>query len=115
MQGLVTDAPQLAANDFVMAREIAETLHKHYPGHLWAVTCQGDQGIATIRNLSLSGNWGFILHLPKIYSASEFGVRVVRGGGELLERYRVSRGRARHDELAALRTDFAGNHVADRG
>ena len=87
MNELVTENPELAANDLVMAKQMAETLHSHYPGHAWAVTCDGATGIATVRNLALSGNWGFTLKLTTTYSASEFRRRIVMAGGELLERY----------------------------
>lgn len=114
MSDLVTDTPQLAANDLIMAKQMAEALHEHYPGHLWAVTCDGQTGMADIRNLALSGTWGFRLRLPANFTASDFKRRVVMGGGELLERYRVSRGRMRPDELAGLQTDFSGNLKVDR-
>ena len=55
-----------------MAKDMSETLHGTYPGHLWAVTCEGDKGIATVRNLSLSGEWGFVLHLKTMSTASDW-------------------------------------------
>ena len=115
MENLATDAPALSANDFVMARHMADSLHRHYPGHLWAVTCDGDKGIATVRNLMLSGDWGFVLHLPAIYSASEWDKRVIRAGGEILERYRIARaGAARTmDQMLSRPTDFAGRILKD--
>lgn len=114
MSDLVTETPQLDANDLVMAKEMADALHQHYPGHLWAVTCDGKTGMADIRNLALSGNWGFRLRLPATFTASDFKRRVVMGGGELLERYRVRRGAARPDEIASLQTDHTGNLRCDR-
>ena len=86
MNELVTENPELAANDLVMAKQMAETLHSHYPGHAWAVTCDGATGIATVRNLALSGNWGFTLKLTTTYSASEFRRRIVMAGGGALLR-----------------------------
>jgi hypothetical protein len=114
VEELITDAPQAAINDFVMAKNMADTLHKHYPKHIWAVTCEGDRGIATIRNLSLSGDWGFILHLDAQYSASHWDRKVINAGGEILERFRVARTVANFDQLAALPTDIAGRHKADK-
>lgn len=113
MEGLLTDAPQIPANDLVMAKEMADALNTAYPGHLWAVNVDGEQGTASIRNMALSGNWGFLLHLPTIYSASEFKKRVVMGGGELLERYRQRRGRVNPDHIEAHPVDFAGRLKAD--
>ena len=82
----MTASPDVAALDFNTAREMAEVLHSAYPGHLWAVTCEGEKGIATVRNLSLSGQWGFILKLNEMSTSSDWKKRVLVAGGELLER-----------------------------
>lgn len=113
MSELVTDNPVGAANDILMAKEMAEALHTTYPGHMWAVACDGSIGFADVRNLALSGNWGFRLKLKNIYSASEFRKDVIRAGGEILERYRLSRGRLQIDQFSDLKTDFAGRFKAD--
>ena len=93
---------KVAALDYDLAKIMAEALHKAYPGHLWAVTCEGDKGIATVRNLMLAGNWGFVLHLNKIYSISDWEKTVIRAGGEMLERFRQRRGTANQDALADI-------------
>lgn len=93
---------KVAALDYELARVMAEALHKAYPGHLWAVTCEGDKGIATVRNLMLAGNWAFVLHLNKIYSISDWEKTVIRAGGEMLERFRQRRGEANQDALAEI-------------
>jgi hypothetical protein len=108
MQALLTDQPQVSAYELTLAKQMADTLHRHYPEHLWAVTVNAKQGMADVRNMALSGNWGFRLHIPAIYSASEFDKRVRNAGGELLERYRIRRGRAQADDVLALPKDFAG-------
>jgi hypothetical protein len=110
---IVTDTPTIPANDLVLAKSMADTLHSHYPGHLWAVTVNGAQGVADIRNLALSGNWGFRLILVGNYSISEFLDRVKRAGGEILERYNLARGRLNLDALANLKTDRLGRTVGD--
>lgn len=101
------------AMDIHLARIIAEALEQAYPGHLWAVNVQGDQGIATIHNMMLSGRWGYIMHLDKRYSASETIAVAKRGAGEILERYNVSRGRMNNDRMAEMKTDFAGRVIGD--
>lgn len=110
---ILTDNPQLAANDLVMAKTMADVLHTTYPGHLWAVTCDGKTGLADVRNLALSGNWGFRMKLDDIYSASQFMHMVKMAGGELLERYRLTRGKFDQDQYNALPTDHAGRLKAD--
>lgn len=113
MSDLVTDNPQGAMIDVLTARTMAEYLHKEYPGHLWAVSCDTRTGFADVRNLALSGNWGFRIRLSGIYSASGFRKDVVRAGGEILERYKLARGKYEEDNLLSLKTDFAGRLTAD--
>jgi hypothetical protein len=107
----IADNPDIEANDYILARNMAETLNRHYPGHLWAVTCEGDKGIATVRNLRLSGRWGFILKLREMDKNMRC---VMRAGGELLERYRLARRAFNQDHYEALPTDFAGQLKADQ-
>jgi hypothetical protein len=101
------------ALDLSLAKDIAEALNEHYPGHLWAVNCQGEQGIMTIHNLMLSGQWGFVLKLDNNYSSSDLRKRAILAGGEILERYKVSRGRINHEHMATMDTDFAGRIIGD--
>lgn len=114
MHALTSDSPDIDANDLVMSKEMADSLHTAYPGHLWAVQVEGKKGVCYIRNLALVGNWGFVIKLPAIYSASEFKKRVLRGGGEILERYRLRRGAVDHDAIEALPMDRLGNTIGDR-
>lgn len=109
MSEMVTENPQLTANDMVTAKEMADTLHSHYPGHMWAVTCNGATGMASIRNLLLSGNLGIQLRLPANYTASDFRRRVVILGGELLDRFGMPRGAFDQDRYNQLPRDERGN------
>lgn len=93
--------------DIDTAKRMSEVLQKHYPGHLWGVHVDSEQGVATIKNFRLSGNWGFLLHLGA-FSVSEQDRQVVMAAGEMLERYRLSRGEARRHELDELKTDSLG-------
>lgn len=108
MQRLVTDAPVVAAAVLTLARSAAETLHKHYPGHLWAVGYDNHARMLDVRNLALSGNWGFRIRVADVFSATDLDTQVMRAGGELLERYRVSRGRPGVAQALELPVDFAG-------
>lgn len=110
---VTTDTPNIPLNDLITAKTMADRLHKSYPDHLWAVTCDGAQGIATVRNMSLSGQWGFILKLRDYATSSEFERAVMRAGGEVLERYRIGRGRADYESIAYLPIDRAGRHRWD--
>jgi len=95
------------------AKKMAEALHTHYPYHLWGVEVDSQGGIAKVFNLRLSGRWGFIIKLADLYSDPDM-MRVVRAGGELLERYKLKRGMFDADAYNALPTDRAGNFIADK-
>lgn len=100
--------------DLDTARSIAETLHRHYPGHLWAVHASGETGIATIHNLRLSGRWGFVIRLLELQQ--DPGLRmVVRAGGELLERWALSRGPLQEQEMENRPRDLRGELMGDTG
>ena len=114
-QSILVDAQESAgdAMDFAMSKTIAEAIHLKYPGHLWAVRVRGDQGIATIHNLMLSAEFGYLLKLDKNFSISDLERRAIFGAGEILERFKVMRGRAQDDNLAAMETDFTGRVLGD--
>lgn len=102
---------EISANELVFAKEAAEALHTHYPGHLWAVSVNG--GMLDIRNLMLSEKYGYRLRIPATYSMSDFKQRALMAGGEILERFKVQRGTANYDNLSALPADFAGRPIGD--
>jgi hypothetical protein len=101
--------------DLALAKRLAEVLDKHYPGHAWAVNVDSEQGIATIRNLRLSGRWGFYLKLADLGYEGGIEREATRAGGEILERYRMSRGRFKPDEYAAMPGNTAGESILDAG
>lgn len=106
-QIVVLDNPQanIGATAEVQSKNAADMLHKHYPGYLWGVNVDPQGGIMTVMNLTLSGEWGFIIKLAKLdpeYRA------VMRGGGEILERFRLSRSRRGEDATRELKRDFKG-------
>jgi hypothetical protein len=113
MSLLLTDAPDICANDLVLSKEIADTLHAHYPGHLWGVTVQGVHGVADIRNLMLDARYGYRLKIVKEYSASNLKRRVILAGGEILERYKLDRGAYREDQVELIAHDRFGRAVGD--
>jgi len=105
---IITDSPDLKINEFNLAKRVAEHLHNHYPGFLWAVDVGG--GLVNIRCMNLSGSMGYTLHEKAIYSASEFEKNVMRAGGEILERYRQARSQINENNITDLATDSAGRH-----
>lgn len=114
LTGLDDAADATCANDMILAKEIADTLHDHYNGHLWGVQVSGVTGMADIFLISVSGNMGYRLKLKHIFSASDFKKDVIRAGGEILERFRLRRGRFDEAEFLQLKTNFAGDYLFDR-
>lgn len=114
MEALLTDAPQCSLFELGLAKQMAEALHAHYPGHLWGVTVSERTGMADIRNLALSGRYGYRLKLQDHSTASDWKAMTIRAGGEILERLKVARGKAT-DAINTLPTDFSGNLIFDKG
>lgn len=75
--------------DVSLCKDIGETLHKHYPDHLWAVMVQG--GTIVIQNLNISTRMGMRFPISKYY-ADPGNKEVIRKAGELLERAHMFRG-----------------------
>jgi hypothetical protein len=103
-----------SAFDHTLAKDMAEALLAAYPGHLWAVSADSTTGMCDIRDLLLSGEYGYRLKIPNIYSASAFKADVVRAGGEILERFSLSRGRFDEGQYSGLKTTFSGDFVFDK-
>jgi hypothetical protein len=92
------DSPEVVVNglDVMLAKRMTDVLMKHYPEHPWAVYVDGEHGIAHIKNLGLSGNLGFVLHLNFMEpDPNSLDRKVMRAGGEILERFGIKRGMAK--------------------
>jgi len=79
--------------DVALVKRCADRLNEHYPGHLWAVHLNDESlgGVVIIRNLAVSGIYGYVLKLSRIYA--DPGLKcVVKAGGEILERAKMARG-----------------------
>ncbi len=115
IEGNLVESPQITANELNLIKRAAEDLHRTYPGYLWAAEIDG--GFLTIRNLLLAGNWGFRVPLASMFSSSDWDKQIIMAGGEVLERYRMTRtklnGGELMDRVAHMPTNFAGRHTAD--
>ena len=102
VQLLTFDGHTYTANDELLAVRASELLQSHYPGYIWAVNVNSEAtgGVMTIKNFSVSSHYGMTLHLAKLDNKLR---KVVRAGGELLERARLIRGRRK--ELRASMVD----------
>ena len=78
-----------AAYDLWVARRAYALLDRAYPGHGWQVIADSAQGYVGVRLPILTGgNWAYLIKWADLTPA-----QVIRAGGELLERYRLPRGR----------------------
>lgn len=105
---------EYAAAEATISERVANTLHQAYPGHAWAAKADIWAGTVAIYNFHLSGKWGFLMKLSDLVGDVNMK-KVIAAGGELLERYRMSRGRFNQDQYESLETDAVGNFRADRG
>ena len=102
------DRPVVTAWEMALAKVVAEDLNAAYPGHMWMVNVENQH--IQVRDMMLSGAWGYIIKIPGLYSSSELKRQTLLAGGEILERFKTSRGKYRVDENMGLRVDHAGQH-----
>jgi len=101
---------QIELANQAIAKEIAECLNTHYPGHAWGVQADVEQGVVKVFNLRLSGQWGFLLHIDDLQQDPSMRI-TIKAGGELLERYNLSRGGLKEHEYQGIKFDFKGDAV----
>jgi hypothetical protein len=90
-----------------MVRGVRAALHSCYPGYLWHVEAEKMAGIIHIYLVSLSLDFGMELHMTR--SQFELEERAKYLGGELLERFQLSRERA--VSLDHFQKDHRGNAI----
>ena len=76
----------------MIAKLAAQILCKHYPAHLWAVGWAPGMTLV-IKNMAMNGRYGYTVDAAKAATVSELEHAVMYGGGELLERCGMTRGR----------------------
>jgi hypothetical protein len=90
---------------------IGKALGRAYPQHPWMVAMSDDGSVAQIVCPAISSEFGMVIHVNQINE--ELERKAVRMGGELLERFRVSRTAA---DFSHLSRDARGSaHGAARG
>ena len=98
------------------AKEIGDGLHAKYPGHLWAISPSGDFSMLHVTNMSLSNRYGFNVPLrgPEALPLAAAKQKATQIGGEILERFNVSRGREGVAQAKAILHDRQGVREALR-
>lgn len=85
--------------DLEIGMKAERIINQHYPGHFWVVKIDSVQGYLMIKIPLLMGmtNWYFI---PLDLLATDPGMkRVIRGCGEILERYNMPRSALREADF----------------
>lgn len=104
--------PEHHAREIHIAKQVSEVLEKHYPGYMWGVNVNLPGGMVDIKALRLSGVWGCYIKLASIIN-DPYMTKVKEYGGEILERYRVSRSAADTDQILSLERDRFGRFAVD--
>lgn len=96
-------------DDMAIGKKMLDVLEKYYANHAWIVDCNHESGHATIQ-LMYEGNnkevkvwkYGFLLHLNKLNS-DNLEMKVMRAGGEILERYGMARKQLSDNDIIDFR------------
>jgi hypothetical protein len=91
---------QRARADVATARAVRRILDTAYPGYDWEVIADSGQGYVAFRIPALMGiNFAYLIKGRDLTPEA-----VLEGGGELLERYRLPRGKFNLDRFLEART-----------
>jgi len=93
-----------------LVKNVADSLHRSYPDHLWAVGPSNDYSMLAIWNEALSMKYGMWIRIEDIDPDYK---NIATWAGELLERAKVSRGAANLDELNSLERNIVGDVIFD--
>ena len=99
MSFILTDptALKVALKEEWIGYSIGRVLKRHYPRYDWIVRVDIESGCAAIHCPFISNEYGCVVHLN--YPIAIIQQRSVMLAGELLERFRLPRGRASKQEL----------------
>ncbi len=120
---ILTDFDELGCtpDDATLMAAMFAKLTEHYPGHPWWVTADHEHGYATIRlpyydklRVNKDAAWAYILHIHNLNSDPTLR-RVVKAGGEMLERYGLPRERQSVDYETRLRAVEHGLDLTSEG
>ncbi len=83
--------------DLALAAAVYHKLDEHYPGHQWRVNADHDTGLVTVQLLYTdllrhNAKWGYVIKIARLNGDPTLRA-AVKAGGELLERYGLSRNR----------------------
>jgi hypothetical protein len=76
----------------LIAKLAASLLTKHYPEHIWMVGW-APGGVLVLKNMAMDGRYGYTVDAGRAHSVSFLEHAIIMGGGELLERMGMPRGK----------------------
>lgn len=95
------------ADDIILAKDLSETLEKHYPGWAWMVNIDSDVSGGVVRivngvvNAALAGGktYGYTYYLKNLRTMREIRTKAIEAGGNILERAGQPRGPYRDNKI----------------
>lgn len=90
--------------DYYWAARIGHILAKSYPGHGWQVEVDTANGVANIFNAHMNPIMGYRLKLKEVHLPT-LDQQIIRIGGEVLERFGLSRERFDADAVRQKQSD----------
>lgn len=91
---------------------VGQKLVSLYKGYRWWVEANVTQGIVVVKNLTLHGDYGFVIKLEDLVHDINL-VSVMRAGGELLERCGLPTTFMPEDFPELVKKDVKGNVIGD--
>lgn len=109
---MTPEEQKLRLQDMQLAAAVGNELVRHYPGHGWQVESDIANGVVKIFNCHMSGLTGYLLHTSKI-DFSSFSHTIMMVGGEMLDRFGLSRGKFNEEEVLNVQRDHTGSAKVD--
>lgn len=99
------DEQRRALGDVELAKKIGAFIESVYSGHWPKVLVDSEGGIIVLQHLLLPPRMGYIIGLSEFNS--DPGMKcILRGWGEILERFNMPRGRISREQFRQARNDY---------
>lgn len=91
---------------------VGRKLQDLYPGYSWQIECKPFSGVVEVKNLTIHGDYGFLLHLKMLVHDTNLEL-VKQAGGELLERCGLPATLRPENMESYVKRDIRGNVEMD--
>lgn len=92
----------------ILVHNVMLRLAKSFPGYEWLVSSNDQTGVIDIYLPEIGGNYAYTLHIAKLDPHLK---KVIKAGGEILERYNLRRTKLSRAEMSDLARDFKGTAI----